>query len=59
MTSAERLNELLALVHRDGGQYTILAGEKCSYEDARLKILDLQYQNQQLKDAIRRDRRRS
>ena len=35
------LVELLATVHRDGGQYTTLVGLACSVEDAIEKVFEL------------------
>lgn len=32
------LLELLAVIHRDGGQYTKLAGLQASYTDAKAKV---------------------
>lgn len=37
----EWLKELLSAIHRDGGQYTTLAGTKTSVEDAIKKIGEL------------------
>lgn len=34
------LEELLAEIHRDGGQYTKLVGLKASLEDAHKKVRD-------------------
>lgn len=34
----EMLDELLSLIHRDGGQYTLIAGVRTSFEDAKKKI---------------------
>lgn len=38
------LTELLSVIHRDGGQYTILAGLPTSVEDAMKVVLDLRSQ---------------
>ncbi len=35
------LQELLAVIHRDGGQYTVLTGYAVSVEDAITRITDL------------------
>lgn len=50
----DMLDELLALIHRDGGQYTILCGYEVSYLDARIKIQDLVYHNREMSDALKR-----
>lgn len=38
------LTELLAVIHRDGGQYTVLVGLPLSVEDAMCTVLDLRSQ---------------
>jgi hypothetical protein len=38
------LTELLSLIHRDGGQYTVLVGLPASVEDAMKVVLDLRSQ---------------
>lgn len=40
------LNELLAVIHRDGGHYTILVGVPASVEDAMGVFYDLRSQLQ-------------
>lgn len=43
------LNELLAVIHRDGGHYTLLAGLPASVEDAMGVFYDLRTQLRALK----------
>jgi hypothetical protein len=43
------LDELLAVVHRDGGQYTILVGYDLSIKDAVLKIQFARHNTPRLK----------
>lgn len=50
------LKELLAVVHRDGGHYTILCGLSVSVLDGIVAVQDLIYKNREMKDAL--DRRK-
>jgi hypothetical protein len=50
------LKELLAVVHRDGGHYTILCGLSVSVLDGIIAVQDLIYKNREMKDAL--DRRK-
>jgi hypothetical protein len=43
------LDELLAVIHRDGGQYTILVGYDLSIKDAVLKIQFTRHNTPRLK----------
>jgi hypothetical protein len=48
------LREILAVVHRDSGQYTILAGIPCSVIDGIINVQDLLYKNREMSDALAR-----
>lgn len=43
------LQELLAVIHRDGGQYTLLTGLPTSVEDAMKVVIDLRTELRSLK----------
>jgi len=47
------LDELLAVIHRDGGQYTVLAGYAVSVEDAKKLHLEMRRQRNALQERIR------
>lgn len=42
------LNELLAVIHRDGGQYTELAGFAVSVEEAIVRVTEMRMEIQNL-----------
>lgn len=48
------LCELLARIHRDGGQYTQLAGFAVSFEDADLKVAELHNELAELRYRLKR-----
>lgn len=50
------LKELLAVVHRDGGQYYTLCGPSVAVLDGIINVQDLFYKNREMKDAL--DRRK-
>jgi hypothetical protein len=47
------LDELLAVIHRDGGQYTILAGYEVSVHDAKYHISENHRKIRALSDRIK------
>jgi hypothetical protein len=51
------LNELLAVIHRDGGHYTLLAGFVASVEDAMHIVQELRADNRWLSATISRLRK--
>jgi hypothetical protein len=51
------LREVLAVVHRDNGQYTILAGISCSVIDGIINVQDLLYKNREMSDALARKKK--
>jgi hypothetical protein len=53
------LKELLAVCHRDGGHYTVLAGYSVSLLDAIIFVQDLIRENRELKDHVRRNKKKS
>lgn len=48
------LDKLLSAVHRDGGQYTVLAGQEASTEDAVNIVLALHKDNAALKARLKK-----
>lgn len=46
------LDKLLAAIHRDGGQYTILVGYELSAQDAALAFDQLRQQRQSLANRV-------
>jgi hypothetical protein len=48
------LKELLAVVHRDNGQYYLLAGPSVAVIDGILNVQDLLYKNREMSDALAR-----
>jgi hypothetical protein len=48
------LREVLAVVHRDGGHYTILCGLSASVLDAIVHVQDIRYHNREMADALAR-----
>jgi hypothetical protein len=48
------LDELLAVIHRDGGQYTVLAGREASIIDATAKVKAMRLEMKRLFSASKR-----
>jgi hypothetical protein len=48
------LKELLAVVHRDGGQYYTLCGPSVAVLDGIIAVQDLFYHNRETSDALAR-----
>lgn len=51
------LKELLAVVHRDGGHYTVLCGLSVSVLDGIVAVQDLMYKNREMSDALARKKK--
>ena len=51
------LDELLAVIHRDGGHYTVLTGHDVSVADAMDLVLRLRHENRELHGELRRLRK--
>jgi hypothetical protein len=47
------LDELLAVIHRDGGQYTVLTGYAVSFNDAKYIVEDTRKKLLHLKERVR------
>lgn len=47
------LDELLAVIHRDGGQYTVLAGYEVSVGDAKYAIEDVREKFRRFSNQLR------
>jgi hypothetical protein len=52
------LKEVLAVCHRDGGHYTILAGYSVSVLDAIVYVQELIRENRELKDYVERNKKK-